>query len=114
MQHQPTTWTPEIRSSLLSTFVTEGKRYTEQRTNFTDSYLNSGKMKVENENTRLNLRELGETIGVSSGNKTSVDTIDRQTVSSKVEEPISCEVQVYHEKARYNGGEPVTPSHQRD
>ena len=48
-------------------------------------------MKVENENTRLNLRELGKTIWGSPGNKTSVDTIDRQTVLSKVEEPISCE-----------------------
>ena len=53
--------------------------------------MNSGKMKVENENTRLNLRELGETIGVSPGNKTSVDTIDGQTLSSKVEGPIRCE-----------------------
>ena len=81
----------EALSSAHITFGTEGKRYTEQRTNFTDSYFNSGKMKVENMNTRLNQRELGETIGVSPGNKTSVDTIDRQTVSSKVEEPISCE-----------------------
>ena len=81
----------EALSSVHITFGTEGKRYTEQRTNFTDSYLNSGKMKVENENTRLNLRELGETIWVSPGNKTSVDTIDGQTLSSKVEGPIRCE-----------------------
>ena len=60
------------------TFGTEGKRYTEQLTHFTDSYFNSGKMKVENMNT-LNLRALGETTGVSPGNKKSVDTIDGQT-----------------------------------
>ena len=81
----------EALSSAYITFGTEGKRYTEQRTNFTDPYLNSGKMKAENENTRLNLRELGETIGVSPGNRTSLDTIDGQTLSSKVEGPISCE-----------------------
>ena len=48
-------------------------------------------MKVENMNTRLNQRDLGESIGVLPGNKKSVDTIDGQTLSSKVEEPISCE-----------------------
>ena len=79
----------EALSSAHVTLGTEGKRYTEQPTHFTDSYLNSVKMKVENENTRLILRELGETIGVPPGNKMSVDTIDRQTLSSKVEEPIS-------------------------
>ena len=48
-------------------------------------------MKVENMNTRLNQRDLGESIWVLPGNKKSVDTIDGQTLSSKVEEPISCE-----------------------
>ena len=81
----------EALSSAHIAFGTEGKRYTEQRTYFTDSYLNSGKMKEENENTRLNLRELEETTGVSPGNKMSVDTIDGQLLSSKVEGPISCE-----------------------
>ena len=82
----------EALSSAHITFGTKVKRYTEQRTHFTDSYFNSGKIKVENMNTRLNLRALAETIGVLSGNKKSVDTIDGQTLSStKVEEPISCE-----------------------
>ena len=80
----------EAPSSAHITFGMEGKRYTEQRTHFNNSYFNSGKMKVENTNTCLNLRVLGETIGVSPGNKKSVDTIDRQTLSLKVE-PISCE-----------------------
>ena len=56
---------------------------------FTNSYFNSGKIKDESMNTRSNLRAMGETIGVSPGNKKSVDTIDGQTLSSKVEEPIS-------------------------
>ena len=81
----------EALSSAHITFGTEGKRYTEQRTHFMDSYFNSGKIKVESMNTRLNLRGLGKTIGVSPGNKNSLDTIDGQTLSSKVEEPISCE-----------------------
>ena len=74
-------------------FGTEGKRYTEQCTNskFMGTYLNSGKMNVENTNTRLNLRELRAAIDVSPGNKKSVDTNDGHTTLSKVEEPISCE-----------------------
>ena len=72
---------------------TEGKRYTELRTNsnFMGTYFNSGKMKVENTNTRLNLRELRATIDVSPVNKKSVDINDGQTLLSKVEEPISYE-----------------------
>ena len=80
----------EALSSAHITFRTEGKRYTEQRTHFTNSYFNSGKMKVENMSTRFNPRALEETIGVSPGNKRSVNTIDGQTQLSKVEEPISC------------------------
>ena len=94
----------KLSPQLKSLSAAEGKRYTEQRTHLTDSYFCSGKMKVESMNTCLNLKELRETIGVSPGNKKSADTIDGQTLSSKVEEPISCD----------NGGEPVTPSHQRD
>ena len=72
---------------------TEGKRYTEQHTNsnFMGTYFNSGKMGVENTNTRLNLRELQATIDVSPVIKKSVDINDGQTLLSKVEEPISCE-----------------------
>ena len=47
-------------------------------------------MKVENTNTRLNLRELWADIDVLPGNKKSVDTNDGQTLLSKVEELISC------------------------
>ena len=76
-------------------FGTEGKRYTEQRTNsnFMGTYLNSGNMNVENTNTRLNLRELRAAIDVSPGNKKSVDTNDGHTCTtlSKEEEPLSCE-----------------------
>ena len=73
-------------------FGTERKRYTEQRTNsnFMGTYFTSGKMKVENTNTRLNLRELRADIDVLPGNKKSVDTNDGQTLLSKVEELISC------------------------
>ena len=81
----------EALSSAHINFGTEGKRYTEQRMHFTDSYFYSGKMKVENMNTRLKLRALGKTIGVLPGNKKSVDNIGGQTLSSKVEELISCE-----------------------
>ena len=59
----------EALSSAHINFGTEGKRYTEQRMHFTDSYFYSGKMKVENMNTRLKLRALGKTIGVLPGNK---------------------------------------------
>ena len=45
-------------------------------------------MKVENTNTRLNLREQRATIDVSPVNKKSVDINDGQTLLSKVEEPI--------------------------
>ena len=46
-------------------------------------------MKVENTNTRLNLRELRADIDVLPGNKKSVHTNDGQTLLSKVEELIS-------------------------
>ena len=51
-------------------------------------------MKVENTNTRLNLRQLRTAIDVTPVYKKSVDTNDTndgQTQLSKVEEPISCE-----------------------
>ena len=91
LQHEPQR--SEAPSSAHVIFGTEGKRYTEQRTNsnFMGTYLNRGKMYVENTNTRLNLRELRAAIGVFPGNKKSVDTNDGQTLLSKVEEPISCE-----------------------
>ena len=62
----------EAFSSAHITFDTEGKRNTEQRSHCTDSYFNSGKMKVENMNTRLNLSALGETIRVSPGKKSQL------------------------------------------
>ena len=80
-------------SSAHVIFGTERKRHTEQRmnSNFMATYFNSGKMKVENTNTRLNLRELRADIDVSPGNKKLFDTNDGQTLLPKVEEPISCE-----------------------
>ena len=75
-------------------------------------------MKVENTKTRLNLEELRATIDVSPVNKKSVDTNDGQTLLSKVEQPISCEAMVWDrfttKKHVFYGGEPFTPSHQRD
>ena len=81
----------EAPSSAHVIFGTEGNNVRPTNSNFMGIYFNSGKMKVENTNTRLKLRELRSAIDVSPVNKMSVNTNDGQTLLSKVEEPISCE-----------------------
>ena len=79
----------EAPSSAQVIFGTEWNNVRRTNSNFNSNF-NSGKMKVENTNTRLNLRELRAALDVSPVKK-SVDTNDGQTLLSKVEEPISCE-----------------------
>ena len=81
----------EAPSSAHVIFGTEGNNVRRTNWNFKGTYFNSGKMKEENTNTRLKLRELQAAIDVSPVNKKSVDTNDGQTLFSKVEQPISCE-----------------------
>ena len=81
----------EAPSSAHVIFGTEGNNLRRTNSNFMGTYFNSGKMKVENTNTRLNSRELRASIDVSPVNKKSVDTNDGQILLSKVEQPISCE-----------------------